>query len=108
MSDKFESMEVTPDGAGDDNSIPANGLKQYWAKQNTSSIDGLPGLTTAFKSSTNFETRRAVYEKDFIGLKTRMTTTTSATGQPYLVGLGAFLFGIVLSSLYFHISAGQR
>jgi len=32
-----------------------NGLKAYWQMKNLTSIDGLPGLHTAFKSTTTFD-----------------------------------------------------
>ncbi|KAG7440355.1 uncharacterized protein BT62DRAFT_957155 [Guyanagaster necrorhizus] len=43
---------------------PDNGLKRYWIKNNLTSIDGLPGMTTGQDSTDKFQTRGRVYKKD--------------------------------------------
>lgn len=44
---------------------PAAGLKGYWEKNNTKSLDGLTGLTSAYKSATLFD--KEVVDKDYWG-----------------------------------------
>lgn len=66
------------------------GMKEYWQKENVRSLDGLPGLTVAYDSTTTFK-QSGPYPKDDV----RIANTTESLFDTRSV-LG-FLFGILVS-----------
>lgn len=51
--DKREAHDLVEEVDGKCEATPPDGLKEYWARKNSKSIDGLPGLTTAPQSNAS-------------------------------------------------------
>lgn len=81
---------------------PKNGLKQYWITTNTKSLDGLPGLLSAYNSSKPFMQKDVVFKKDIEGTESstwlsRLALVSGLVDPKVIV---AFALGVVASAAY--------
>jgi len=83
-----------------------NGLKAYWQMKNLTSIDGLPGLHTAFKSTTTFDPATA--SKDWGKDDESISTVAQVKGNSrrfdpnLLIG---FILGLCVAGLSFKMGS---
>ncbi|KAF9479205.1 hypothetical protein BDN70DRAFT_703892 [Pholiota conissans] len=89
---------------------PKTGLKSYWANHNIESIDGLPGLQSAFESMTTFDQEISSRdwgkddERPFTEIETKQQRP-AATLVDRKVVIG-FLLGVVVSGLWTNVVKG--
>jgi hypothetical protein len=110
MSVQKEGEDIkaeTTDGA---EPLPEKGLKWYWKTNNTSSIDGLPGLQNAFCSTKVFAEKivKKDWGKDDEQLSTEVKFERLVWLDPKII-IG-FVLGVVVSALWMNLvtSAGLK
>jgi len=90
--------------------LPETGLKWYWKNNNTASIDGLPGLQSAFCSTKMFDEK--LVKKDWGNDDERLSTEVKfgRTGWLDARTVVGFVLGVVVSALWvnFVSSAGLK
>lgn len=107
MADMFESRDRA--SAITSPEINQNGLKSYWAQKNSRSIDGLPGLLTAFGSKVtpvnNFDKEVQRPRLQYSSLR-----KGSALGQGSGVNLaiGFVLGALVATTLFYILSVAEK
>lgn len=85
---------------------PENGLKQYWLLRNAKSLDGLPGVQTAHKSSMPFKAKEVSFLKD--DERDPSLRTLALVGLIDFKVVVAFLMGMLVSVVYVKFSQGLR
>jgi len=86
--------------------LPKKGLKWYWKANNTSSIDGLPGLQHAFCSAKVFDEK--MVKKDWGKDEERLLTEVKfnlglAWLDPKMIT--GFMLGVVVTALWMNLVA---
>ncbi|KAG1762203.1 hypothetical protein EDD22DRAFT_892993 [Suillus occidentalis] len=107
MADMFESRDRA--SAITSSEINQNGLKSYWAQQNSRSVDGLPGLLTAFGSKVtpvnNFD-KGVQRPKLQYSSSRKGSTQTRSSGANLTIG---FVLGaLVATTLFYILSAAEK
>ena len=104
LDEFFAKREVIDDEAPPSSEVLDNGLKGYWKTKNTKSIDGLPGIQTAYRSTRRFEEYGApvqshsAYTESPMAKELRISLTTA------LVAGLAFSAGILLSAPMYRVA----
>ncbi|KAJ7457221.1 hypothetical protein B0H11DRAFT_1873783 [Mycena galericulata] len=97
---KKENLDVSE--ANSESSGVVDGLKRYWNKSNSHSLDGLTGLTVAPFTTETFPLRNTHYKPDNEKTKDRTMEAASIGGVNLLVG---FSLGILATSIYMRMSS---
>ncbi|KJA22563.1 hypothetical protein HYPSUDRAFT_67026 [Hypholoma sublateritium FD-334 SS-4] len=101
---KAESCTICADGPP----LPEKGLKSYWKLNNANSIDGLPAMRDAFKSTTMFN--QEIVQRDWGTDDERFATEVKA--KPAKLAfidarlLAGFVIGILVSGLFASLVGG--
>jgi hypothetical protein len=105
IADIFESRDRA--SAITSPEINQNGLKSYWARQNSSSVDGLPGLLTAPESKVtpvnNFD--KEVQRPRLKHSSSRKGGARSGTAN---LAIGFVLGALVATTLFYILSATEK
>lgn len=106
IADMFESRDRA--SAKTSPEINQNGLKSYWAHKNSRSVDGLPGLLTAFGSNVtpvnNFD-REVQRPKLQHSLLRKGSTLGQGSGASLVIG---FVLGVLVATILFHILSTEK
>jgi hypothetical protein len=86
---------------------PEKGLKWYWKNKNTASIDELPGLQSAFCSTTIFDEK--VVKRDWGTDDERLLTEFKFGRRGWLDArtVVGFVMGVVVSALWLHFGSSS-
>ena len=97
---KLESVEQSY--PTDVEEAPEGGIRKYWEKKNTQSIDGLPGLLTAPAAKGSFQ-NLGVFEQtaNKPGLRTALA---KAVDLKIIIG---FILGVIVSTAFTQASKGR-
>jgi hypothetical protein len=98
LDEFFLKKEIIDDEATSSSEVPENGLKGYWKFKNTKSLDGLPGIQTAYQSTRRFEEYGAPIKPYSAYTESPMTKELTNALPTVLVAAFAFSAGILLSA----------
>lgn len=107
MADMFESRDRA--SAITSPEINQNGLKSYWEHHNSRSVDGLPGLLTAFGSKV---TPVNNFDKEVQRPKLQYSSSRKGSAQTWSSGvnlaIGFVLGALVATTLFYILSAAEK
>lgn len=107
MADMFESRDRA--SAITSPEINQNGLKSYWEHHNSKSVDGLPGLLTAFGSKV---TPVNNFDKEVQRPKLQYLSSRKGSAQTWSSGvnlaIGFVLGALVATTLFYILSAAEK
>jgi len=96
---KKEEVDRTDEAAALE-PLPAKGLRAYWVKNNTKSLDGLPAVLLAHKSPIKFKTESKPEFKTDLKLKSEgMKVIDGFFDVRHII---SFSFGVLVTVIYIH------